>query len=124
MYEFTHNGHQYRAGRLSAMEQFHVSRRISPLIPPLIPIFLQMARDTKDGQQQQAANLDQLASLFQPFTDGLASMKDADAEYVLSTCLSVVMRRVADTNNWTPIWNKAAKRYGRLFFRSGVVLNN
>lgn len=107
MLEFTHNGAKYRAKRLTAFQQLHVSRRIAPLLPPLVPIFLQMARDKKvDGEQGQV-NLDILATLFQPFADSLASMKDADAEYVISTCLAAIQRNTAGST-WINVWNERA----------------
>jgi hypothetical protein len=114
MFEFVHNGNTYRAGKLTAFQQLHVSRRIAPLLPPLIPIFLQLARANKakaeEGVEPTApkVDLDTLASLFQPFTDSLALMKDADAEYVISTCLSVVQRSTTSTT-WIGVWNDRGK---------------
>ncbi|MBY4832575.1 phage tail assembly chaperone [Burkholderia dolosa] len=34
------NGTRYAIGKLSAMQQFHVSRRIAPIIPPMIPVLV------------------------------------------------------------------------------------
>ncbi|UQN68012.1 hypothetical protein L0Z11_09875 [Burkholderia multivorans] len=34
------NGVRYAIGKLSAMQQFHVSRRIAPIIPPMIPVLM------------------------------------------------------------------------------------
>lgn len=34
------NGVRYAVGKLSAMQQFHVSRRIAPIIPPMIPVLM------------------------------------------------------------------------------------
>ena len=98
MIEFEHNGQQYKAEKLTAFQQFHISRRIAPLVPPLAPILLAMTR----GQ-----GIISNAQLLQPFADGLGSMKDEDAEYVLATCLVVVKRRVGDA--WQPVWNSRAK---------------
>ncbi|MGN5479524.1 phage tail assembly chaperone [Cupriavidus basilensis] len=33
------NGSRYSIGRLSAMQQFHVSRRVAPILPALIHVF-------------------------------------------------------------------------------------
>jgi hypothetical protein len=122
MIEFEHNGQQYKAEKLPAMQQFHISRKVGPLVPPLVPIFLEIARSgalnvkvaaaTGEGDKPATKaipqlNLDRLAMLFQPFMDGLALMKDEDAEYVLSTCLLAVKRRVGES--WQPVWNGRAK---------------
>jgi len=37
-------GNAYSIGRLTAKQQFHVSRRIAPIIPPLIPLFMKLAK--------------------------------------------------------------------------------
>lgn len=99
--EFTIGEKQFRAGKLDAFKQLHVSRRIAPIIPPLIPIFVKVAKDgdlTKD--------IEGFAAVLEPFAEGLAGMSDADTEYVFGTCLSVVKRQVG--TNWTPVWNAQA----------------
>ena len=82
-------GSKYSIGKLSAMQQFHVSRRIAPIIPSLVPVFSRL----KDGDKSAMDDLEWLASSLQPLADGLAALSDADAEYLVGTCLSVVQRR-------------------------------
>lgn len=100
--EFDIGGHSYRADKLNAFQQFHVSRKIAPLVPALIPVFLQVSK-MQGGIKD---NLDAIAAVLQPFADGLASLDDKAAEYVMSTCLSVVRRRAGD--NWAPVWSAQA----------------
>ena len=102
--DFEVGGHQYRAERLSAIKQLHLSRRIGPLLPPLAPLFVQVARASANGNVM--GNLDALAPLAQPFMDSLASMSDADVEYVIALSLSTVKRRTGDT--WASVWNEKA----------------
>jgi hypothetical protein len=101
--EFTIDGEVYRAEKLTAFAQFHVSRRIAPLIPTLIPVFMQIA-------QSEGNTLAILSKpeLLQPFADSLAHLPDDSAEYVLNTCLSVVRRKSGD--HWPAIWNASSKR--------------
>jgi hypothetical protein len=108
--EFERGGHTYRIERMSALQQFHVSRRVAPLIPPLIPMFMEIARllqaegkSVKDGLGFQT-----IMKLAEPFAEGLASLDDATAEYVINACMSVVKRKSANT--WVAVWNKAASR--------------
>lgn len=100
--QFEVGGHTYRAGKLDAFRQFHVSRRIAPIIPTLIPIFLTVMRD-----KSVTSNGDALAALLQPFADGLASMSDETSEYVIATCLSVVQRKTGE-KTWANVWNMGA----------------
>ena len=96
------NGQTYRLGRLSAFQQLHVSRKVGPLIPTLVPAFLAMGNE--------GAGLDQigrLASLVQPFTEAFASMSDEDVEYVAGICLGAVQRQQGSA--WAPVWSQQGK---------------
>jgi hypothetical protein len=106
MIEFEIEGKQFRFDKLTAMQQFHVSRKIAPLIPPLMPIFAQIK---KDGEKRVsvADDFEVIGPLLQPFADGLAEMADDSSEYVFGTCLGAVQYR--HVNNWVPIWSATAK---------------
>jgi hypothetical protein len=103
MIEFDVGGKNYRAERLTCLQQFHVSRKIAPLIPSLVPVFLSLAQ-MKGGLKD---NLPAMAEMLQPFADGIAGLPDEAAEYVIGTCLSVVRRKQGD--NWAAIWSASAK---------------
>lgn len=96
------NGHTYRIGKLNAMDQFHVSRRIAPIIPTLIPVFLKLAQGGG-----VTGNLAALGDAIQPFAEGISTMSDEASEFVLATCLSVVHRQTGTT--WAPVWSKQAR---------------
>jgi hypothetical protein len=97
------DGTTYRIDKLPAMQQFHVSRKIAPLIPAAIGPFLAISA-MKGGIDK---NLQGLVSELQPFAEGIATLPDADAEFVLSTCLTVVRRKAGES--WMPIWNSTHK---------------
>jgi hypothetical protein len=105
--EFDYAGHDYRIGKLSAFQQFHVSRKIAPLIPPLIPVFMKVKAAGKAGAL--AADLGALQELLQPFADGLAAMQDEAAEYVVGTCLSALKRQDKESGHWAAVWNPSGK---------------
>ncbi|GAA7770988.1 hypothetical protein RN01_29850 [Cupriavidus sp. SHE] len=89
-------GVQYSIGRLTAKQQFHVSRRIAPVIPPLIPVFLKLAKTVGGAAGAVDAlskDLDGFGQVLQPFADALAAMNDADADYVMDNCLTAVQRQ-------------------------------
>lgn len=101
MKEFELSGQSYRVGKLDAFKQFHLSRRIAPIIPTLIPVFVKVMRDGGIGE-----DLLGLVEVITPFTEGLASMPDEAAEYVLTVCLSACQRQTGQT--WAPVWSQAA----------------
>ncbi|MBR8279789.1 phage tail assembly chaperone [Burkholderia vietnamiensis] len=53
------NGGRYVIGKLSAMQQFHVSRRIAPIIPPMIPVLMKFYAELEQAdvaREQARAN--------------------------------------------------------------------
>ena len=103
--DVTVGGQTYRVGRLDAMKQFHVARKLAPVITSLGGMS-DVVRSLKGGE---AAGGIELASL-RPVMDALASMPEADCEFILGTCLAAVQRKSEGGTGWTPIWNVAAKR--------------
>ncbi|RQZ31535.1 hypothetical protein DIE14_01060 [Burkholderia sp. Bp9017] len=123
------SGKRYQIGKLNAMQQFHVSRRIAPIIPSMIPVLMKFYAEVERsrnaaanaalgalaaGDNAQTAEqrdvlglVDSIAPVLQPFADALAGLKDEDAEYVFGTCLSVVERQ--HMNGWAKVWAAAQK---------------
>lgn len=93
-------GHEYMIGQLNAMDQFHVSRRLAPVLPTIMPILTTVH---KSGLAEKldvggvAALLDEdltrLTNDLMPLADALATMSDENAEYIIVKCLSVVRRK-------------------------------
>ncbi|MCA8073211.1 phage tail assembly chaperone [Burkholderia vietnamiensis] len=59
------NGVRYVIGKLNAMQQFHVSRRIAPIIPPMIPVLMKFYAELEqaDVAREQARKNAALAAL-------------------------------------------------------------
>lgn len=92
-------GNVYSIGKMNAMEQFHVSRRVAPILPSLAPLLTRL----KHQDQTQVSSLDLMMATLQPLADGIAAMSDADSEYVINTCMAVVQRQQA--GGWRRAWN-------------------
>ncbi|HDR9081245.1 TPA: hypothetical protein QDA98_003855 [Burkholderia vietnamiensis] len=71
------NGGRYVIGKLSAMQQFHVSRRIAPIIPPMIPVLMKFYAELEqaDVAREQARANAALAAL----AEGKEPSEAADA---------------------------------------------
>ncbi|AJK46293.1 phage tail assembly chaperone [Burkholderia plantarii] len=93
------NGTRYQIGKLSAMQQFHVSRRIAPVLPPLILAYFEL----QEFELPLVKNLAPLATSIEPVLEALARMKDEEAEYVIGACMRVVERRHG--NGWARVWS-------------------
>lgn len=115
-------GHVYRIGRLTPMKQFHVARRLAPLLQSLVmetsgavdemvqagiglpgslgsaakePAKDQDAPTEGDeaGADEESGTMRQLMSYIGPLLMKLAEMSDEETEYVLKTCLSACSRQ-------------------------------
>lgn len=81
------NGNVYRIGRMDARKQFHVSRRLAPLLAGI-------------GGAISGKKADVTAT-FQPIAEALAQMSDEDTDYILDNCLAVVSRQQG--NQFAPV---------------------
>lgn len=86
-------GHQYRVGKLSAMDQFHVTRRLGPCLV-VAGISVDML---SKGMKVQ---LDDMVAMAGPVMTFLAKMSDEDVNYCILTCLRVVQR--LEGTAWAP----------------------
>lgn len=116
MIEFELFGNEYRAEKLDAFNQLDVSCYLAPIIPPLIPVFLEFARNNAAPVADEAEDVEGaapkgrstadlvggMAAVMQPFADGLAKMPAEHRHFVMSTCLSVVRRKTK--GNWAAVW--------------------
>ncbi|MFJ7312519.1 phage tail assembly chaperone [Pseudomonas sp. NPDC098747] len=112
MTEFELGDITFRINKLDAFKQFHLSRKVAPILPTLIPIFTKLAttaRETGNTESDNAlltplsGDIGGMAEVMTPLAEGIAEMSDEAAEYILGTCLSVVQRRQDD--KWYPVWN-------------------
>jgi hypothetical protein len=111
------DGNNYRTGQLSAKQQFHVARRLAPLITKMGAAAAQLpaqqgvqqnAQNQQDeAAQQQAAVQEFLAlPLFESVAQSLSELSDEECDYIIRVCMSVVVREQG--GHWIGVWNKAA----------------
>lgn len=92
--EITVNDQTYRIGKLSALGQFHVSRRLAPVLAA-VGISLQ---SLTQGMQ---ADLSDFTTTLGPVADVMSKMSDEETNYIIFTCLNVVSRK--DDNRYAPV---------------------
>lgn len=96
-------GVKYRIGKLSAVSQFHVSRKIAPLLPSLVALWEGALKSEKPLQE----SLGEVVGLSAPFLDVLSGLPDDQLDYVISECMNVVSRR--DGNTAFPVWSASGR---------------
>lgn len=95
------NGQTYSIGTLNALQQFHVSRRIAPVLASMgiTLTALRTGGATKFTAEDFAVSM-------APVAEVMANMSDETVEYILSTCLGAVKRKqgeAAGKTSWAPV---------------------
>ena len=86
--------HTYSIGNLDAMTQFHVSRRIAPMMSSVL-LSLAMVRGSTAKEDILVAAT--------PGINVLSAMDDVTCEYVLARCLDVVQRDIGGGKSWAQV---------------------
>jgi hypothetical protein len=98
--------------KLNARQQFHVARRLAPLISQLATFGPMIAQALSGDASPEATE-----ALIMPLTRALSGMSDQDCDYVLDACLAVVQRgqggNGAGPALFADIWSPRA---GKLMF--------
>jgi len=100
-------GKKYQIGRLNAMQQFHVSRRIAPLLATMGISFATIL-------QHRTIDVEQLIPVLGPVSHVLSTMSDEQTDYIFATCLSVVKRAEKGPGGkdmWAPVSAGALVQY-------------
>lgn len=87
----------YQIGRLSALSQFHVTRRVAPILANMGVSVIDSLRVS--GKLSD----DDMVAVMGTAADVVSKMSDADVEYVIFTCLSVVRKK--QENVWAAVVN-------------------
>lgn len=82
------DGHTYRVGKLDARAQFHVVRRLAPVLGELAPAL----QGGKGGMEALPA-----------IATAVAKLSDADADYCIFGLLKVVSRKQPNGLGWGPV---------------------
>lgn len=85
-------GNTYKIGKLNAIQQFHITRRLAPSLWALA-----------EASGSAPSNSDPILAL-KPVAQAVSQLSDEDSEYVLHTCLGVVMRD--QKGQWARVWAK------------------
>jgi hypothetical protein len=98
---------EYLCGRMPTRVQFHVARRILPVMKGLQPLFATMGRNlmsTYDANGNGALVPDTNVTIFEglaALSDTLGMMSDADADYIIDHALDAV--RWKQAGRWAPL---------------------
>lgn len=87
--EFELNGFTYKVGRIDARQQFHIVRRLAPVIGKIIP-----SVQGGTGGHEQA---------FTSMAEAIAGLSDSDADYCIFGLLKAISRKQDKGLGWGAI---------------------
>lgn len=108
--DFSLGGREFRLSKLDAMKQFHVVRRVGPVLGDIIPAVIETLKghNVKALQDVDGLSEDQkvevVGKFASPVLNGMSRLNNEDSEFVLRTLLSAVEMKQA-TGNWAKISN-------------------
>lgn len=103
--DITIGEHSYKTGKLDGMTQFHVARRLAPVMAAMAAAFgaVQASQATAEADiGEQPPKADVLSSLG-PLADAFAAMKDEEAQYVITACLRVCRRAIGGDRGYSAL---------------------
>lgn len=102
MKEVEFKGVQYRIGTLDCFKQFHVARRLAPLLASLAKASAEVPASIKEAPDTEENSAKWFETISGPLVDAFATMSDETADYITQTCLAVVQRD-AGKGTWAPV---------------------
>lgn len=104
--EFSIDARKFKLNKIDAMKQFHIVRRIAPLLREFLPVMGTIAKAKVDLMSDEQ-KLDEFAKIANPLIEGLSKLSDADADFVLYRLLASVEVEQPEFRSWATIATEA-----------------
>lgn len=100
---FSLRGKEFKLNKIDAMKQFHIARRLGPVLVDLIPAL----KDFRDVEKlSDNEKLEAIGKFMTPIMQGMSKLSDDEAEFVLYNLLSSVEFQQG-SGNWARMSNGA-----------------
>lgn len=88
--DFEVGGKKFKLSKIDAFKQFHIVRRLAPLLSDLIPAMKSMGNVKSFDSLSETDKFDEIAKIASPIMTGLSKLSDQDANIVLFGLLNAV----------------------------------
>lgn len=106
--DFQVNGISFKLNKIDAIKQFHIVRRIAPILADLLPAMGEVAKLNKpESVMSESEKFDQIAKMATPIMSGLSKLSDQDSNKVLYGLLSSVEMQQS-SGGWAWVANDSA----------------
>lgn len=101
--EFELEGRTYRVGKIDARAQFHIVRRLAPILGELAGALKGRTAGPEVSKDDPEFKTKAAMEVMPPIAGALAKLSDADADYVIFGLLKVVLRKQDQGLGWGPV---------------------
>lgn len=101
--DFAIGNQNFKLSKIDAFKQFHVVRRITPILAELLPTMKNVSDVKALETMSNDAKLEKMAAFVGPIMQGLSKLSDADADFVLLGLLASVEVQQEPAKNWARI---------------------
>lgn len=103
--DFEISGQKFKLNKINAFKQFHIVRRIAPILSELLPAMASISKFMgSETGLSESEKFEQIAAFASPILDGLAKLSDEDSNKVLLGLLEAVEMQQS-TGNWARLSN-------------------
>lgn len=102
--EFAIGNRKFKLNKIDPHKQFHIVRRVAPLIAELLPALGRISKTKVEGSSEED-KVEEFAKIMAPIMEGFSKLPDADADYVLFKLLASVEIQQEQFNVWAKIAN-------------------
>ncbi len=113
--KFNIGSREFQVGKIDPFKQFHIVRRMGPILGELAPMIQEFAKVAKAGVESvsEDARLEIISKFISPIMNGLAKLSDEDANRVLFGLLSAVEMKQS-AGNWARVATDTALMFSDL----------
>jgi hypothetical protein len=97
--DFSAGGRNFKLNKIDAFKQFHIVRRLGPIIGDIIPVAKKLAAVNTENKSEDQ-KFEDAAELIKPIMAGLSQLSDEDSNRVLLGLLSSVEVQQEPAKNW------------------------
>jgi len=101
--DFQIGGREFKIGKLDPLKQFHIVRRLGPILSDIIPVAQKIKGALAVKEQTEEQKFETIALLAQPILTGLSKLSDEDANKVLIGLLNAIEVKQMPVGNWARV---------------------
>lgn len=100
--DFTIGDKKFKLNKIDAFKQFHIVRRIAPILADVLPILGKISKPANIEGLSETEKFDEFAKMAAPLMNGLSKLSDEDSNKVLLGLLSAVEIQ-QEAGNWAKV---------------------